>query len=98
MERPGQVAKLVIAQSPFTKVAGLIPGQGTYKNQPMALADVAHWTESWPENQSVTSLIPTLGHMSVLWARSQVGGRKKQPHMDVSLPRLLPPVPSLKNK
>ena len=28
---PGQVAQLVRVLSPYTKVAGLIPGQGTYK-------------------------------------------------------------------
>ena len=33
---PGQVAQLVWLSSPYTKVAGWIPGQSTYKkNQPM---------------------------------------------------------------
>ena len=32
---PGQAAQLVKASSQCTKVAGLIPSQGTYKNQPM---------------------------------------------------------------
>ena len=32
---PGQVAQLVRALSGYAKVAGSIPGQGTYKNQPM---------------------------------------------------------------
>ena len=32
---PGQVAQLVRALSWYAKVAGSIPGQGTYKNQPM---------------------------------------------------------------
>ena len=31
---PGQVAQLVRATSWYAKVAGSIPGQGTYKNQP----------------------------------------------------------------
>ena len=33
---PGQVAQLVRASSPYAKVAGSIPGQDTYKNQPMS--------------------------------------------------------------
>ena len=32
---PGWVAQLLGALSQQAKVAGLIPGQGTYKNQPM---------------------------------------------------------------
>ena len=32
---PGWVAELVGALSQCTKVVGLIPGQGTYENQPM---------------------------------------------------------------
>ena len=32
---PGQVAQLVKASSPNSKVAGSIPGQGTYKEQPL---------------------------------------------------------------
>ena len=32
---PGWVAQLVRASSLCTKVVGLIPSQGTYKNQPM---------------------------------------------------------------
>ena len=32
---PGQVAQLVRASSWYTMVVGSIPGQGTYKNQPM---------------------------------------------------------------
>ena len=39
-----------------------------------ALADVAQWIESWPVNQRVASLIPSLGHMHGLQARSPVGG------------------------
>ena len=33
--RPGGVAQLVAVSSRYAKVAGLILGQGTYKNQPM---------------------------------------------------------------
>ena len=32
---PGQVAQLVWVSSQYTKVAGLIPGQGTYRKQQM---------------------------------------------------------------
>ena len=32
---PGQIAQLVRALSQYAKVVGLIPGQGTYKKQPM---------------------------------------------------------------
>ena len=32
---PAQVAQLVRASSPYAKVTGSIPGQGTYKKQPM---------------------------------------------------------------
>ena len=34
-ESPGQVAQLVGASPWYTKVEGSIPGQGTYKNEPM---------------------------------------------------------------
>ena len=33
---PGWLAQLVRALSRYTKVAGLIPGQGTHKKQPMS--------------------------------------------------------------
>ena len=33
---PGQVARPVRASSPYAKIAGLIPGQGTYENQPVS--------------------------------------------------------------
>ena len=32
---PGWVAQLVRALSRYAKVVGLIPGQGTYRNQPV---------------------------------------------------------------
>ena len=37
------------------------------------LANVAQWIECQPANQRVTSLIPSLGHMPGLRARSPVG-------------------------
>ena len=33
--RPGWVGQLIRALPQYAKVAGSIPGQGTYKNQPM---------------------------------------------------------------
>lgn len=39
---PGQVAELVGAPSPYAKVTGSVPGQGTYRSQPVsALLDGA---------------------------------------------------------
>ena len=34
---PGLVAQLVRVSSPYAKVVGLMPGQGTYKNQPVCV-------------------------------------------------------------
>ena len=42
------------------------------KSQAAVLAGVAQWLECRPVNQRVTSLIPSLGHMPGLWARSPV--------------------------
>ena len=44
------------------------------KKEPLALAGVAQWIECQPANQKVTGLIPSLGPMPGLWARSLVGG------------------------
>ena len=60
------------------------------------LAGVAQWIEHRPVNQRVAGSIPSLGRMPGLWARSPVGAHKRQPHIDVSLPLLLPSFPSLK--
>ena len=35
MYDPGQLAQLVRVSSPYAKVVGSIPGQGTYKKQSM---------------------------------------------------------------
>ena len=43
----------------------------------LALVGVAQWTECWPAKQRVSSLIPSLGHMPGLWARSPVGGAQE---------------------
>ena len=44
------------------------------KNQKAALAGVAQWIQHGPANQRVASLIPSLGHMPGLQARSPVVG------------------------
>ena len=44
------------------------------KSSDLALAGVAQWIECWPANQRVTGLIPSLGHIRGLQARSPVGG------------------------
>ena len=41
--------------------------------KPPVLAGVAQWIECRPENQRVAGLIPSLGHMPGLLARSPVG-------------------------
>ena len=38
------------------------------------LAGVVQWIEGWPENQRAAGLIPSLGHIPELQARSPVGG------------------------
>ena len=48
-------------------------------------------------NQKVAGLIPSLGHMPGLRARSPVGGVGKATHIDVSL-SLFPSLPLSKNK
>ena len=45
--------------------------------QERALASVAQWIECQPENQRVAGLIPSLGHMPGLQARSSVGGGRE---------------------
>ena len=56
--------------------------------EPKDLAGVAQWIERQPENQWVTSVIPSQG--TCLGA-----GRERQPHTDASLPLFLPPSPSV---
>ena len=50
---------------------------------PTALAIVAQWTECWPASQRVAGLIPNQGTCD------------RQPHIAVSLPLFLPPLPTL---
>ena len=65
------------------------------KNWFAALAGVAQWTECWPANQRVTSLIPSQGTCLGCGPSPQQGVHKSQPHIDVSLPLFLLPFPSL---
>ena len=62
----------------YTKV--ITDGLGSkiqFKIGYLALADVAQWIERQPVNQRVTSLIPSLGHMPGLQARSPVGSTQE---------------------
>ena len=43
----------------------------------VALAGVAQWIECQPENQRVTSWIPSVGHVPELQARSAAGGGRE---------------------
>ena len=61
-------------------------------NKYLALAGMAQWIECQPADQGVDGLVPSLGHMPGLWARSLMGACDRQLHIDVSLP----PFPSLK--
>ena len=62
------------------------------------LAGVAQWVESQPVKRKVAGLIPSLGHMPGLWARSPVQANERQP-IDVSstfqcfFPSLSPSLP-----
>ena len=66
----------------------------TVKNKCLALAGVAQWIEHQPENQRVTSWIPSQGPC----LGSSPGPQrvpKRQPHIDGPLPLSLPPFPSI---
>ena len=69
-----------------------------FKNQPLwAPAGVAQWIECQPANQRAAGLIPSqrtrLGCSPGPW----LGACERQPHIDVSVPLLLPS-PLSKNK
>ena len=73
---PGQVAQLIRVPFPDTKVAGSIPGQGKYKNQPKALTGEVQWfglsctlKGHWFNSSS--------GHMSGLQAMSLPVGMRE---------------------
>ena len=55
-----------------------------------ALVGVAQWIECWPVNQRVASSIPSQGPCLGFGPCPQLGVCKRQPHIDVSLPLLLP--------
>ena len=53
---------------------GNAPQSGRSTEIDNTLAGVAQWIECQPANQRVADLIPSLGHMPELWARSPVWG------------------------
>ena len=55
----------------------------------LALAGVAQWIECQPENQRVTSSIPSQGTCLGCGPDPQLGVCERQPHIDVSLPLTL---------
>ena len=61
----------------------------------LALAGVAQWIEHRHGNQRVASLIPNQGTCPGCGAGPQLGAYERQPHIDVSLPLILPPFSSL---
>ena len=60
-----------------------------------ALAGVAQWIEHGPENQRVTSSIPSQGTCLGCGPGPQYGACERQPHIDVSLTLFCPPFLSL---
>ena len=56
---------------------------------------MAQWIEREPVNQKVAGLIPSQGTGLGCGPGPQWGAHERQPHIDVSLPLFLPPVPSL---
>ena len=65
---------LLIFPFPVVFIQSQLP---TLKIFIVALAGVAQWIECWPVNQRVAGLIPSLGKMPGLWARSPVGGTQE---------------------
>ena len=61
----------------------------------MALAGEAQWIECQPVNQKVAGLIPSQGICLGCRPGPQLVACERQPHIDVSLPFFLPPLPSL---
>ena len=66
------------------------------QNLPLALAGVAQWAECQPANHRVTSSIPSQDTCLGCGPGPQWGVRKRQLHIDISLPLFLLPFPSLK--
>ena len=73
---------------------------GLYQSQYLALAGVAQWFESGPENQRVPGSIPSQVTCLGCGPGPQMGACEGQPHIDVSLSLSLSLSlpPSLKNK
>ena len=65
------------------------------KNLGKALAGVAQWNEHKPLNLKVPGLIPSQGTCLGCGPGPWQGARKRQPHIDVSLPLFLLPFFSL---
>ena len=63
-----------------------------------AVAGVAQWIECWPVNQRVSDSIPSQGTCLGCRPGPQKGARRKQPHVDVSLPLFLSPLSLKINK
>ena len=61
----------------------------------LAPAGVAQWIECRPVNQKVASSIPSQGTFLGCGPGPRLGALERQPHIDVSLPLFLPPIPSL---
>ena len=59
----------------------------------LALAGVAQWIECWPANQGVMGLMPTQDTCLGCWPHPQLRVHSRQPHIDVSLPLFLSPIP-----
>ena len=69
-----------------------------HKTKLSALAGVAQWTVCRPANQRVAGSIPSQGTCLGCGLGPWRGSRKRQPHIDVSLPLFLSPPLSLKLK
>ena len=61
----------------------------------VALAGVAQWIECRPSNQRVASSVSSQGTCLGFRPGPQLGARKRQLHIDISLPLLLLPFPSV---
>ena len=62
------------------------------------MTHVAQWIECWPVSQRVASSIPSQGTCLGCRPGPQDRVHERQPHIDVSLPLLLPSPPLSKSK
>ena len=72
-----------------------IIGKQSLKLHKIALAGVVQRIDSWPANQRVVGSIPSQRTCLGCGLGPQKGARERQPLIDVSLPLLLSPLPSL---